>query len=118
MTARRREFTRKQKAEMWVRCGGYCEGTGCGAKLKTGEAEYDHVLPEELADQERGPLTVNDGQVLCRICHRSKTADDIRSIRKADRQRDKHAGAMKRKTRGIPGWRRFDGSPVYADRRK
>jgi hypothetical protein len=32
--------------------------------------------------------------LLCRPCHVSKTAEDIRRIRKADRQRDKHTGAF------------------------
>lgn len=89
----RREFTRKIKAAAFLRCGGLCEG--CGARLKTGEAEYDHELPDALS----GPATLENCKVLCKVCHKAKTPDDIRRIRKADRQRDRHNGAIVAKQR-------------------
>lgn len=88
----RKEFTRKVKAQAALRANGKCEG--CSAVLKAGEAEYDHVLPDQLG----GEPTLANCQVLCRVCHRGpggKTANDIRQIRKSDRQRDKATGAVR-----------------------
>lgn len=87
--ARPHNFTRKQKAEIALRAGGCCEK--CGARLKAGEGDADHVLPVELG----GESEISNGQWLCRPCHKGKTADDVRAIRKSDRQRDKHSGAVR-----------------------
>lgn len=82
----RREFSRKVRAAVFLRAGGKCER--CHAKLKTGEGEVDHVLPCALG----GEPTIENAELLCRVCHRGKTDQDIGRIRKADRQRDKHLG--------------------------
>lgn len=99
----RREFPRKVKRQAIERAGGHCER--CKAILKPGEAEVDHVLPDALGGE---PVLAN-AQVLCRVCHRGpngKTQDDVRRIRKSDRQRDKHTGAVRPKQsiqgRGFP----------------
>lgn len=83
----RRDFPRKVKAQAILRANGCCEA--CSAKLKVGEAEVDHILPDALG----GEPILSNARVLCRVCHGGKTADDIRRIRKADRQRDRHSGA-------------------------
>ncbi|WP_420961129.1 HNH endonuclease [Brucella sp. IR073] len=85
------EFPRKVKAQIIARANGKCEK--CGAKLKTGEGEVDHILPCALG----GEATVANGRLICRVCHAEKTANDIRTIRKADRQRDKRDGAIRPK---------------------
>jgi len=85
----RREFSRKTKREALERANGHCEK--CKAALKVGEGEVDHILPDVLGGE---PVLAN-AQVLCRVCHAEKTADDVRRARKADRQRDKHSGAMR-----------------------
>lgn len=85
----RREFSKKTRAEAFLRCGGKCEA--CHAVLKTGEAEFDHVIPCALG----GEATLENCQVLCRTCHRgagAKTADDQARISKAKRQYLKHNG--------------------------
>lgn len=87
----RREFPRKIKAAAIARAAGHCER--CSAVLKPGEAEVDHILPDILG----GEPTLANAQVLCRVCHAEKTATDIRRTRKADRQRDRHTGAIKPK---------------------
>lgn len=92
----RREFSRKVRAAAHLRSGGCCEA--CGARLKLGEGEYDHVLPNELG----GEPTLENCKLICRVFHKAKTADDIRRIRKADRQRDRHTGAMKRSSKPMP----------------
>lgn len=96
----RLEFNRKTKAAIIARAAGHCEK--CKAVLKTGEGEVDHILPCALG----GEPTIANGRLLCRVCHAEKTADDIRRIRKSDRQRDKASGAVrpsaKIKSAGFP----------------
>lgn len=89
--AKRLEFSRKVRAAIIARANGHCEG--CGAVLKPGEGEADHILPSELG----GKAEPANGQWLCKVCHKAKTADDVRRIRKADRQRDKATGAKRPK---------------------
>lgn len=84
----RRDFPRKIKAQAILRAGGCCEA--CSARLKVGEAEVDHILPDALG----GEPVLSNARVLCRVCHREKSTEDIGRIRKADRQRDRHTGAI------------------------
>lgn len=84
----RREFPRKVRQAAIERAAGHCER--CKAVLKHGEAEIDHILPDVLGGE---PVLAN-AMVLCKVCHKEKTADDIRRTRKADRQRDRFTGAM------------------------
>ena len=89
---KRTEFTRKIKAQIITRANGKCEE--CSAILKAGEGEVDHILPCALG----GEATVANGRLLCRVCQVEKTADDIRRVRKSDRQRDKASGAVRPKS--------------------
>jgi 5-methylcytosine-specific restriction endonuclease McrA len=57
--------------------------------------EIDHILPAELG----GTADITNGMLLCLQCHKEKTAEDIRRIRKADRQRDRQTGAIVAKGR-------------------
>lgn len=88
----RRDFPRKVKSAAIKRAAGKCDK--CSAALKPREGEVDHILPDILGGE---PVLAN-AQVLCRICHAQKTADDIRRTRKADRQGDKASGAVKPKS--------------------
>lgn len=86
----RHEFSKKVRAEAFLRCGGVCEK--CGAKLKQGEAEFDHIVPYYFTQDS----TLSNCQVLCVPCHRgegAKTADDQRDIAKSKRNWLKHTGA-------------------------
>lgn len=85
----RSEFTRKTKAQAFERAGGKCEV--CTARLVPGKFRYDHILPDALG----GEPTLDNCKVQCLACDAPKTADDVRRIRKADRQRDRHIGAIK-----------------------
>jgi 5-methylcytosine-specific restriction protein A len=85
----RLEFSRKVRAAIIARAAGKCEA--CTAVLKHGEGEVDHILPCALG----GKPEAANGWLLCRVCHGEKTANDIRSMRKADRQRDKASGAVR-----------------------
>ena len=89
---KRTEFSRKIRSQASKRAGGKCER--CSANLKSGEGEYDHLIPLALG----GESTLINCQQLCRVCHVEKTADDIRRVRKSDRQRDKATGAVRPKS--------------------
>lgn len=117
----RREFSRKQRAHIICRAtdaDGIICCEGCGLRLGKKPYEIDHTVAEALVMDKTKPLTIDDGKLLGKeCCHRGgKTADDIRQIRKADRQRDRNTGAMKRKSRPMlgtvdSGWKKnFDGT--------
>lgn len=99
----RREFSRKQRVEIILRATDAtgvicCEG--CGLRLGKKPYQVDHTLAEEFVTDKSKPLTIEDGRLLgVDCCHKPKTANDIRMIRKADRARDKNTGAMKRRSR-------------------
>lgn len=85
------EFTRKQRLEIWTRAKGHCEK--CTAKLKVGEGEYDHVIAQGYG----GDNATDNGQLLCRVCHGTKTGIDKGITEKTKRIRDKHLGIIKPK---------------------
>lgn len=87
------EFSKKVRIAAFQRCEGKCQK--CGANLKVGEGEYDHIIPLALT----GESTLANCQVLCKVCHRgagAKTADDVKNISKAKRREEKHIGIKKR----------------------
>ncbi len=93
----RHEFSRKVMSQAWDRCGGHCEK--CTAKLFPGKFAYDHIVPDQMG----GEPTLSNCQVLCTACHSAKTFQtDIPTIRKSDRQRDKHRAATRPKRGGFP----------------
>lgn len=92
----RKEFGKRVKAAAWKRCGGLCEGEGCGVKLQVGKFDYDHILADGLG----GQPTLENCAVLCRACHDKKThTQDTPIMRKADAQRDAHLGITRAKAR-------------------
>lgn len=105
----RREFPRKIRAAIVLRATNAdglicCEG--CGLVLGRKPYEVDHTTPEALVMDKSKPLTADDGKLLGKACcHSPKTAEDIRRFRKADRQRDRHTGAMRKTARPLPGSR-------------
>ncbi len=111
----RNEFSRKVRAAVFARADGKCET--CGAKLKVGEGEIDHILPCALG----GDNSIENAELKCKACHREKTTKDVRGIRKADRVRDKHTNAVKPSSRPLPGgkkskWKRkMNGEVVRRD---
>lgn len=85
------EFSRKQRALIRERAGGFCEE--CGAVLKPHEGEYDHRIAQGYG----GENTTDNGQLLCNVCHTAKTGKDKGITEKVKRVRDKHTGAWKPK---------------------
>jgi 5-methylcytosine-specific restriction protein A len=109
----RREFTKRIKLERWQHADGKCEG--CGARLMPGHVHFDHDLPDALG----GEPTFDNCRCLCKNCHGAKTGQqDIPAIAKSNRVRNRHLGIARKPTK-FRGWRKMDGTVVYAnDRRK
>jgi hypothetical protein len=126
---KRREFTRKQRAQIVARATNRETGRlcceGCGLVLGLKPYEIDHTIPEGLLIDKTKPLTVEDGKLLGKdCCHRGgpdgKTASDIRMIRKSDRVRDRHTRASKKPSKfqtskDGPYRQKMDGTLVWRD---
>jgi 5-methylcytosine-specific restriction endonuclease McrA len=72
--------------------------------------ECDHVVPLVLGGEHRE----TNLQWLCVPCHAAKTKLDVKLKAKVARIRKKNLGIKKRS--GFKGWKRMDGTVVYADR--
>jgi hypothetical protein len=69
----------------------WCEQ--CGAEcLSRADYEIDHVVCEGIqpANDNRAPLTADDGKLLCLKCHDQKTRRDVFEIAKSKRMGKKH----------------------------
>jgi 5-methylcytosine-specific restriction protein A len=95
----RREFPKKVRALAFKRCGGVCED--CTAKLFPGNVEYDHRMPDALD----GEPTLENCTVLCRACHKVKSAEDASNLARALRREANHIGARAPSRNPIPGGR-------------
>ena len=103
----RAEFSKRTKLEAFKRSGGQCEC--CTARLFVGKYDFHHVKEDTFG----GEPTLENCKVLCTVCHDKITGARAAVIAKSNRIRAKHLG-IKRKS-GFKGWRKFDGSPVYAN---
>lgn len=84
-------FKKSVREAAWERCGGKCEGQGCGQNLGPhNPANFDHIVPKGLG----GKDTLENCQVLgAKCCHVDKTTEQDRpAINKADRLYAKHNG--------------------------
>ena len=98
--SRRTEFTRKTKQEALARSGHRCEAAGtrygfeegqrCNCSLSLG-VQFDHDVPDQLG----GDNSLENCRAICVQCHKHKTRNDVRQIRKSDRQRDKASGVLR-----------------------
>jgi HNH endonuclease len=65
----------------------------CGAECPTrADYEIDHIVAEGVrpANDNRAPLTADDGKLLCLKCHSKKTRRDVFEIAKTNRLAKKH----------------------------
>lgn len=94
----RKSFHARERGRIFNLYGGVCYL--CEGKIHVGEAwEIEHCIPWELSRDDS-----DENLRLAHVkCHKVKTASDIRTIRKSDRQRDKHTGAMPRSRNPMPG---------------
>ena len=94
----RREFTKRQRAQIVMRATDKTTGRvcceGCGLVLGHKPYEIDHTIPEALILDKARPLTIEDGKLLGKeCCHRGgKTAADVTRIAKAVRQSNNYRG--------------------------
>lgn len=110
----RREFSRRQKAEIALRAtnaAGRVTCEGCGLVLGRKLYEIDHTIPEALVVDKTKPLTIEDGKLLGKACcHRGgKTAKDQGDIARAVRRQCKDLGVPKRPSsfpKPPPGYKR------------
>jgi 5-methylcytosine-specific restriction enzyme A len=97
----RTEFTRKVKAEAFLRSKGRCEK--CTALLGPGNVEYDHDTPDQMG----GEPSLANCVVLCRACHKAKTAKvDAPMIALAKRRHATNIGAKAPSRNPMPCGRR------------
>ena len=109
----RRNFHPKVMIRAWDRANGCCEQCQTGIKLIPGDIFYDHIIPDAMG----GESTLSNCQVLCRSHHDVKTRKhDVPAIAKAKRRERRNIGIKKPRT--IRSWRKFNGTPVYADRER
>ena len=90
---------------------GYCQHCQreIAGKLR---AEFDHIIPLIIGGEHRE----SNLQLLCNECHGAKTKLDVKLKAKVARVRKRHLGIKKQRT--IRAWRKFDGTPVYAERNR
>lgn len=114
----RTEFSRKTKQEALQRSGYRCEASGprygfnegqrCNCDLSLG-VQFDHNVPDQLG----GDNSLDNCMAVCVQCHKFKTRNDVRQIRKSDRQRDKARGVIrpagKIKSAGFPKSEKSEG---------
>ena len=113
-TARRPTFSTSFRLTLFLKRKGIC--TACAQKIEAGKAwDIDHILPLALG----GTNEPDNLQILCRSCHKTKTARfDVPRIAKTKRLKARHLGARALSTRPMPGsrhspWKRkMDGSVV------
>lgn len=102
--AKRSEFTARQKYEIFLRNSkrfGFpvCEAEGCGAMIKAGQYQVDHIKP----CWEGGTNDPSNGRLICTPCHSGKSAEESRVTQAADRKGRKHRGIKKQQFRPMPG---------------
>lgn len=96
---------------VFLRNGGLCQG--CERSLRSGDKpQCDHIKALVNGGENRE----SNLQMLCGWCHAKKTGRDVAEKSKAHRIIAKHMGIRKPST--FRGWRRFDGSPVFAKERE
>lgn len=85
----RKHFSQRERVRLFTLNGGKCHL--CTMSIKVGETwEIEHEIPWELTRDD------SDGNLkLAHVhCHKIKTAQDVRDIRKADRLYAKNIGAF------------------------
>ena len=84
----RKRFSRKERVRLFDLHDGKCHL--CGQKIRVGEAwDLEHLVAWELTRDDSD----DNVRPAHKTCHKAKTVEDVRAIRKADRIRAKHIGA-------------------------
>lgn len=114
----RKPLTRKQYAELYLRQDGRCPA--CGQKLEVKGGEQVTIRDEHLNPLWRsGTNDLSNRELWCLPCTKPKDAAEATDRAKGKRVRDKFIKAPMKKQSGFKGWKKFDGSAVWAiERRK
>ena len=96
----REEFGRTVKRDALKRSKWHCEK--CTAPLSSGKFEFDHITPAN----DGGEASLENCRVLCVNCHKGVTKIYVRELRKAERIRDKHSGALRSSSPPMVGSRK------------
>lgn len=91
---KRKEFSPKQKAEIFLIDNGQCRK--CKIKVGKGEFQIDHINP----DSSNGKAEISNGQTLCTACHKVKTKADVKAAAKGRRLRGETGQLARRKRNG------------------
>lgn len=103
----RKKFSTRERVRIFELNKGCCHL--CSQKIQVGEAwELEHVTPWELTRDDSD----DNVKPAHKHCHKTKTADDVRAIRKADRIKAKHLGIKKPSTFSAKFKKRIDGRVV------
>ena len=80
------------------RVGKYLVCADCGMRINPAKEswEADHTIRRVLSNNDNAE---ENGQVLCKVCHRHKTSEDIKDNAKGKRSHDKHFGIARKR-----GW--------------
>jgi 5-methylcytosine-specific restriction endonuclease McrA len=102
-----------EKVPLRVRLRVYDRGNGhcprCTRKLYYGRWQIDHIRSLESGGQHREANL----EAICVGCHHRKTGAEAAARAQSRRAHANDIGATRKRT-GFTGWRRFDGTPVYA----
>ena len=98
--SKRQEFSKPVKAQIVKRAMdllGFIRCEKCGAVVKPGWFQIDHVIADGLRVDKTRPLTAEDGALLCSgfrdSCHGKKSANqDVPAIAQAKRREAAHLG--------------------------
>lgn len=101
MTRRPENFTPAQRAAIFRRAKGHCEG--CTRKLGVGGEKWE--AHHRTGIWEGGRADVENGQALCVTCHAAVTRTQAGERAEARRHERKRAGIARQAKRPIPGSR-------------
>ena len=96
-----------------------CEREGCGAIVMGFEINHKNMdaLKDGFGSNKRVPLTANDGELLCKPCHREETKRQMASLAKAKRIEARHVGAHEPRVKiRSRGWSFAKKGRAHADR--
>lgn len=104
----RQRLTDQQRAELFVDENGKC--FDCGRFIRSGEVwTVEHVIAlENGGTNDRSNL-----KICCPNCKPTKDASDHHKAAKSRHVRTKHVLPRSQRTSRFPGWRKFDGTPVW-----
>lgn len=87
MTTKRASLTPQERTAMHEAQGGLCAACGKPTPLKAMDA--DHTIPVDFLNDQKPDC------LLCKPCHKAKTAQDIKAIAKGRRIRRKATGTWR-----------------------